>query len=560
MPSDSRPPRKAMPVVAEVERLRASEELLRDENAELLESQILLEESRDDYAELYDLAALAQLTLAANGVIRNANWAAAELFELERNLLIRRSFRTLVHTDDRSRLVGLAAPSPVGPAPSREVRVVLPSGTVVPVEIWARPSARRQGMLHLTLLDLRSRERDAWQKEELIASERSARRASNSKDQFIAMLSHELRTPLTPILAAASKWESAAELSEDVRRAFRVIRRNAVAETRLVDDLLDATGILRGKLRITRRATDLHTLLSDCVESFKADAETRSVRLIYAPEADQHVTWADPLRLRQVFTNLLKNALKATPAEGSITVRTWSSASRVAVEVEDTGVGFEPGEAARLFVPFDQLGRDLEAGGGLGLGLAISKGIVDLHEGALSAMSPGPGQGARFVVELALSVEQELPSAPRIPTEPPRASALVRRYRLLLVEDHDDTAEMMQELLESEGYAVERARSVAEALAVDISSIDAIISDLGLPDGSGHTLLKRFEKAPLPPAIALSGRGMQADLEASAAAGFELHLTKPVSFESLLESLSKVLSRAEGGLGSEGARGGQVGL
>lgn len=560
MPSDSRPPRKAMPVIAEVERLRASEELLRDENAELLESQILLEESRDDYAELYDLAALAQLTLAANGIIRNANWAAAELFELERNLLIRRSFRTLVHTDDRSRLVRLAAVSPVGPAPSREVRVVLPSGTVVPVEIWARPSARRQGLLHLTLLDLRSRERDAWQREELIASERSARLASNSKDQFIAMLSHELRTPLTPILAAASKWESSAELSEDVRRAFRVIRRNAVAETRLVDDLLDATGILRGKLRIARRATDLHTLLSDCVESFKTDAETRSVRLIYAPEADQHVTWADPLRLRQVFTNLLKNALKATPAEGSITVRTWSSASRVAVEVEDTGVGFEPGEAARLFVPFDQLGRDSESGGGLGLGLAISKGIVDLHEGVLSALSPGPGRGSRFVVELALSVEQELPSAPRIPTEPPRASALVRRYRLLLVEDHDDSAEMMQELLESEGYAVVRARSVAEALAVDISSIDAIISDLGLPDGSGHALLKGFEKAPLPPAIALSGRGMQADLEASAAAGFELHLTKPISFESLLESLSSVLSRAERGLDSEGAGGEQVGL
>jgi CheY-like chemotaxis protein len=312
---------------------------------------------------------------------------------------------------------------------------------------------------------------------------------------------------------------------------------------------MDATGIARGKLRLVREPRDVERLVQECIDSSRPQAELRGIHLSFVPAAERPFVAGDGLRLRQVFLNLLTNALKFTPPGGQVWVRTRSGeGGLLAVEVQDDGVGFEPAHAPQLFAAFERLACGPSDPGGLGLGLSISKGLVELHDGRISASSLGPHRGACFVVELP-EVERPLQSATIIPPPlelPPvvSASGTVPRRRLLVVEDHADTAEMLRTLLEERGYAVVTAESLKRALAIDVSCIDAIICDLGLPDGSGTELLRALPRDADRPAIALSGYGMAADVENARQAGFDLHLTKPVDFERLLQALESLLGRS----------------
>jgi CheY-like chemotaxis protein len=244
------------------------------------------------------------------------------------------------------------------------------------------------------------------------------------------------------------------------------------------------------------------------------------------------------VRLRQVFWNLIRNAIKFSVEAGRISVRSWNSEDRVMVEVADDGRGIAPADLARLFVPFDQLDRSGTGGLGLGLGLTISRGLMELQGGRLTAHSGGLGRGARFVAEL----DAVDPPTEALPTRAesnlvPRRAASAKPLVVLLVEDHQDTREMMHEILEQNGFRVHAAASATEAKRLDVGEIDLIVCDLGLPDQSGLELIGELQSRRRRPALALSGYGMESDVRASKAAGFDAHLVKPVDVDVLLETL-----------------------
>ncbi|HEX9671637.1 MAG TPA: ATP-binding protein, partial [Thermoanaerobaculia bacterium] len=303
-------------------------------------------------------------------------------------------------------------------------------------------------------------------------------RANAAKDQFLATLSHELRTPLTPVLAVVSALEEDGRLPGDVRDRLAMVRRNTELEARLIDDLLDLTRIERGKLDLRREVTDVLPLLAHAVEATRTpEIEAYGLRLVSELAADDHRVWADGPRLSQVFWNLIKNALKFTPAGGTIRVRSSNEGEPGAperwlvVEVADTGIGIEPEVLPRIFDAFEQGQRKITRQfGGLGLGLAISRRIVELHGGSLAAASEGKGKGATFTVRLPVGVPAEAAAAAPAGTaagvvEKAATPAPARPLHILLVEDHPDTAAAMADLLRGIGHRVTTAASVEAALA-----------------------------------------------------------------------------------------------
>jgi PAS domain S-box-containing protein len=386
-----------------------------------------------------------------------------------------------------------------------------------------------------------------------------AEAANQAKDRFLATLSHELRTPLTPVLAVISRLERESGLASPLRAELARVRRNVELEARLIDDLLDLTRITRGKLELRREVVDLGQVLGQALETCGPDVERFAITVDLAAR-DPHV-WGDAPRLAQVFCNLLHNAVKFSPQGGALNLRSRDlGPERLALEVEDTGIGIEPEVLPRIFDGFEQGERTITRRfGGLGLGLAISKAIIELHGGTLSAASRGPGQGAVFTVELpagmpstpagaAATADAADPAGPAKPAEVNAAGE--PSLHILLIEDHLDTALAMTELLISMGHRVTAASGVRAGLAAAAAAqgaangghIDLVVSDLGLPDGHGHDLMRELKSRYGLAGIALSGYGMEEDVEQSRAAGFDLHLTKPVGIQ-VLESAIREAAR-----------------
>jgi len=385
---------------------------------------------------------------------------------------------------------------------------------------------------------------------------REAKEASRAKDEFLAALSHELRTPLTPVLVTAQMLEDDRSLSEEVRHDLRVIRRNVELETRLIDDLLDLTRVSRGKLTLNVDRVDVHAVLRDAMRTCSDDvaAQKRLEVRLEAGAAHHHVR-GDAARLSQIFWNLIKNAVKFTPAGGSIVLRTANpSADVVSVSVTDTGVGIAPDVLPLVFNAFEQGGTAVTRKfGGLGLGLAISRALAELHGGRVEAHSDGPGLGSTFTLTLpavATRPADGVEAATRAAAEAARARSAggdgatgVRGRRILLVEDHEQTAKALRRLLANLGYVVEWRASVADALeAAAGMPFDLVLSDIGLPDGSGLELMRALRERHRLSGIALSGYGMEQDLAASAAAGFLEHLVKPISKDLLGAAVRRHLS------------------
>ena len=390
-----------------------------------------------------------------------------------------------------------------------------------------------------------------------------AEAASRAKDHFIATLSHELRTPLTPVLALVFALQRDDRLPQDVREDMATIFRNIELEARLIDDMLDITRIARGKLELQFESIDIRPIIEHAIKTCCASeaAEKMIVCHEHLGEGD-HVARVDAARLTQVFWNVLKNAIKFTPAGGQIFIRTRreenSSHSSLVVEIQDTGIGIAADVLPRVFGAFQQGDRSItQQFGGLGLGLAISKAIVEAHGGTIVAQSPGANLGATFTIYLPLTqsataaVTVEPAHTPG--TELPRASESAHTH-LLLVEDHPDTANVMARMLRRAGYQVTAASNLAQALAeteaarktIDHSGrarpVRLVISDLGLPDGSGYDLMRKLRADFKLRGIALSGFGMEEDVRHAEEAGFSRHLTKPVDFDSLLSAIRELLS------------------
>ena len=391
--------------------------------------------------------------------------------------------------------------------------------------------------------------------------------ANREKDQFLAIVSHELRTPLTPALAAAAMLESDATISPQIRKDLSVIRRNIEVEARLIDDLLDITRIVRGKLELRRQVVDVRSLLEHAMQNYCLDAAAKKqIRVSMKIMSAQSHVLVDSSRMTQVFWNLLQNACKFTSTGGSIDVcvsneyRQLRSPNvispngdndrlgQLVVEVSDTGMGISPETLPKIFNAFEQGERSRGQGfGGLGLGLAISRAIIQLHGGSISAASEGKGKGATFTVRLhcvkpVLTTETDRPVAAV-------SDAVARRsMRVLVVEDHPDTAEQFARLLRRAGHEVICAGSIKEAQTYAAvtpdqnraCAFDILISDLDLPDGSGRELMRNLaQRCPIH-GIAISGHGMKEDVDGSMQAGFSYHITKPVNWAELKAVIDKI--------------------
>ena len=394
-----------------------------------------------------------------------------------------------------------------------------------------------------------------------------AEAANRAKDEFLAILSHELRTPLTPVLATVNMLREEKDVPAALQPELETIQRNVELEARLIDDLLDLTRISRGKLELHLAVINLRLLLEHAVQSYLSDQAAAKKQTVRVTFAENLAAWVqgDAPRLTQVFWNLMQNAVKFTPEAGCISLRVFNVPAAaetaalpdVVVEITDTGIGIEPENVRRIFNAFEQGERSrTRIFGGLGLGLAISLAIAERHGGTLAAASPGKNQGATFTLRLpsvpappagasspALPAASSTPGsgtaghAPALPTPPAHAHA-----RILLVEDHADTVRQLARLLSREGYHVTTAGSVAEATRLGLEQpFDLLVSDLGLPDGSGHQIIRCLAQERQLPGIALSGYGMEEDVKSSLAAGFSLHLTKPIHWPDLKEAVAKLV-------------------
>jgi signal transduction histidine kinase/CheY-like chemotaxis protein len=353
-------------------------------------------------------------------------------------------------------------------------------------------------------------------------------RSNMAKDQFLAMLSHELRTPLTPVLASALELENEPDVREDVRESLQMIRRNVELEARLIDDLLDLTRIDRGKVQLNFEVVDADMLLQNALEICRPEIDRKHLRPSLNLSATKVHMRADPARLQQIFWNLINNAVKFTPPNGQITVTTTNeSAEKLRVEIADSGMGIEPEALPKIFDAFEQGGRTQL--GGLGLGLAISKTLVEAHKGTITAQSAGRNKGAKFSLVFPTCEKVEAQIAPALsPTFAERQS-----MRILLVEDHEDTNRSLTSLLRRRGYHVKSALTFQSALELSAKEkFDVLISDLGLPDGSGIDLIQKLASKP-PLGIALTGFGMEQDIRKSREVGFHHHLVKPIDLNKL---------------------------
>jgi PAS domain S-box-containing protein len=371
------------------------------------------------------------------------------------------------------------------------------------------------------------------------AEKMAAVKANQAKDEFLATLSHELRTPLTPALAAASFMaENISELPEKFTNDVHIIRRNVQLEARLIDDLLDLTRISTGKVELHQQRISAHAVAQDALVMARSDIHRKQLTVTTNWEAEQASIWADPVRVEQVFWNLINNAVKFTGPGGEITIQTWNEDGNFYFAITDTGIGIEPDKQDLLFKAFEQGERGMSRRfGGLGLGLSICKNLVELHGGKVSVNSRGRGFGTTATVQLKSVADASMAEDEQEPAGDQQLLSL----RILLVEDHDDTRRVLARLLTHFGYNVSIASTVEEARnTFQAERFDAILSDIGLPDGTGYDLIAEAKKTHDFKAVALTGYGMSQDIRRSKEAGFDFHLTKPVDVAELRTVLRKL--------------------
>jgi len=365
--------------------------------------------------------------------------------------------------------------------------------------------------------------------------------ANRTKDNFLAMLSHELRTPLTPVMAALDTLEADGSRSSGSKNSLAMIRRNVELESQLIDDLLDLTRIAKDKLQLRFGPLDSHEVINNVVEICRPEAQARNLTLQLNLRAGGHHVLGDAAKYQQIVWNLLKNAIKFTAENGEITISSSNPEPQLlAIAVHDTGIGIEPETMNRIFDPFEQGERAFQRRyGGLGLGLAISKSLAQAHGGTLIARSEGHDRGSTFILTM-----KTVPAPPRIVklTSPAPES---RPLRILLVDDHQDTCVALERLLVRRGHLVAAAHNVRSAMETAArNSFDLLISDIALPDGTGTELMTYLHAISRIPGIAISGFGMNGDIEKSIDAGFAEHLVKPVKMENLEAAIDRVMATA----------------
>lgn len=407
-------------------------------------------------------------------------------------------------------------------------------GSEIPIDDSGAPVRESDGTVRGVVLVFRDFSEHKKAETELRNAKEMLEQSAKAKDKFLAILSHELRTPLTPVLATLHLWESGNDLPQDLRGDVVMMRRNIELEARLIDDLLDVTRIVQGKLNLNPELCDVHALLHESVQVYRSEIQAKRLLINLDLRATRHFVTADCARIQQVFWNLLKNASKFTPEGGRIDIRTTNDTDgRIVIAISDNGIGMTPEVIARIFHPFTQGQDDTHRRfGGLGLGLTIARAFVEAHGGCIEASSDGPTHGSTFTIKI-LAAQA---SGPMVSPKPAISDAAFERpLRILLVEDHADSAMVIERFLKRMGHSVDVCQTVGSARSklAEGCAYDLIFSDIGLPDGTGIDLVREIRIKHAWPAVALTGFGMTEDINRCREAGFDAHLTKPVSIQSL---------------------------
>jgi len=386
---------------------------------------------------------------------------------------------------------------------------------------------------------------------DLQRSEEELKVASRAKDEFLATLSHELRTPLNAILGWTRMLRLGHLDEERARTALEVIERNARAQVQLIEDLLDVSRIITGKLRLEMRTVAVNPVIEEAINTVRPSAEAKGVRLVWRTAPDVGLILAAPDRLQQIIWNLLSNAIKFTPAGGLVEVRASRSGDTVRLQVRDTGVGIHPAFLPHVFERFRQAdSTTTRSHSGVGLGLAIVRHLVELHGGTISAASGGEGKGSTFTAAFPLhKAPGALPAGePQVP-EPVPLGRPLEGLRVLVVDDEDDSRELAAHALTVHGARVETASSVTQAIDVlQQRSIDVVVTDLAMPNEDGYSLMHSLRALGSPrlrflPVIAVTAYARPEDRERVMSEGFQGFLAKPVEFDRLALMVAHLAGR-----------------
>jgi signal transduction histidine kinase len=377
---------------------------------------------------------------------------------------------------------------------------------------------------------------------------KDAHESNRQKDQFLATVSHELRTPLQAMLSWTTILRGQSLEPELLAKGLEVIERSANAQRQLIDDLLEVSRIVNNKLRLELAAVSLHDVLREAVETARPVADAKGVALVASPGGETSQVIGDPHRLEQVIGNLLANAIKFTPRGGEVRAELGRRAGLAQLRVSDTGDGIPAEFLPHIFEPFRQAdGSSRRSHGGLGIGLAIVRHLVELHDGSVRAESDGAGKGARFIIELPLATSAE--AEPGVADATPPGARPLDGVRILLVEDVEDARASLALLLARRGAAVTDVASSEEALAaLDGQRYDVLLSDIAMPGRDGIELISEIRARPRGsriPAAALTAYARPEECTLALRAGFDLHLAKPIREDALVAGVVELLRKAE---------------
>ncbi len=389
--------------------------------------------------------------------------------------------------------------------------------------------------------DLSARERARRQE----VRRQAAEQANAARDQFLAVVSHELRTPLNAILGWTQVLRQRSDLPEALQTGLEVIERNAWSQSQLIDDLLDVSRVLAGKLRLDLRPADLQGVINAAISTMRPTADAKRITLNTELGPEPVTVRGDADRLQQVVWNLLSNAVKFTPEGGEVSVRLRARGTFAEVDVSDKGIGIAAEFLPRLFQLYQQIETPTtRRSGGLGLGLAIVKQLTELHGGEVRAQSDGIGHGATFTIRIPMSTHvATTPSAPLCAL----SASLLQGVRIVLVDDEIDARQILTQLLESAGAEIVAAVATAtEALAaIERNTVDLLLSDIGLPDTDGYELIRRIRATGRSgkdlPAVAVSAFAGREDRREALHAGYQAHISKPVD-QNELYAIAKSLT------------------